>query len=144
MTGESSRFNQSKSQTPRKNFVPQIQKKEKTSFQAVVKYLFLYYSLHSTSRNTTACHFHPPEALGNGMSTARYGRSHGMNSRQNCPTHEQNHHGYSRHGTHGTVVGIGPREFPSGTNTIIYFISFFYGVSNFLESTRKNSKSISH
>ena len=33
--------NQSKSQKPRKNFVPQIQKKEKTSFQGVVKYLLL-------------------------------------------------------------------------------------------------------
>ena len=41
MTGESSRINQSKSQKPRKNFVPQIQKKEKTSFQGVVKYLLL-------------------------------------------------------------------------------------------------------
>ena len=29
------------SQKPRKNFVPQIQKKEKTSFQGVVKYLLL-------------------------------------------------------------------------------------------------------
>ena len=39
MIGESSKINQSKSQKPRKNLVPQIQKKEKTSYQEVVKYL---------------------------------------------------------------------------------------------------------